>query len=177
MKKPKVLSRKRIYRSSWLSLFLDKVEFPGGRIIAKHHRLNFHREGVISLVEDSAARILLVRAFRYLTDSVEWELPAGTRDKRESVLACARREVLEESGYETTHPRLLYRYYPALGISDLVYYVVRSRAGKNTGVFDRNEVRGFACFSKSKIRALIRKKGIRDGFSLTGLLLHLGGYF
>src|SRR6266498_3196375 len=54
-------------------------------------------------------RILLMRQYHYAADDVVWELPAGTLNGRmedgrvlptESPEACARRELLEETGYE-----------------------------------------------------------------------------
>lgn len=44
--KPKQLSRTVIYENPWVNLYADKVRFPGGRIIEKHHVLDFETEAV-----------------------------------------------------------------------------------------------------------------------------------
>ena len=175
MKKPQIVSSQAIYRSSWLSLFVDKVLFPGGRLIDAHHRLSFKRQGVAALVTNSKGELLLIQSFRYVTDTLEWEIPAGAREKGEPIVACARREVLEETGYQTRGHQLIYSYYPSVGISNLFYHIVSCKAGPRTGEPDANEVKKMRWFSKNEIQTLLRKERLRDGFSLTALLLHLSG--
>ncbi len=112
--KPARLARRVIYRSPWVNLFVDRVRLPTGHIIEEHHVLDFTRAGVAVVVENAAGEILFVEAFRYVTDSVEWELPAGGIDPGESPLAAAAREVREESGWDTTGHTLLYTYHPTI---------------------------------------------------------------
>jgi ADP-ribose pyrophosphatase len=169
--KPKRLARTVIYKNPWVNLYADKVQFPDGRIIDKHHILDFEKEAVAVLVENVQGQILLIRAYRYPTDTVEWEVPSGSIEKGESVLEAGRREVHEESGYETTDHELMYTYYPQNGISNQVFHIVRSQAGEKIGDFDRNEVKEFKWASKQEIREMIREKLIKDGYSLTALLL------
>ena len=42
--KPQRLARTIIYENPWVNLYLDKVRFPDGRIIEKHHLLDFEKE-------------------------------------------------------------------------------------------------------------------------------------
>jgi ADP-ribose pyrophosphatase len=171
--KPKRLSRTIIYENPWVNLYVDRVQFPGGRIIEKHHVLEFEKEAVAVVVEDVQGRILLVHAYRYTTDTIEWEVPAGIIEPGESVLEAAAREVREESGYETEGHELIYTYYPINGISNKVFHVVRSRATGGTGVFDRNEVQEYRWVSREEIRAMIADRSLKDGYTLTSLLLYL----
>ena len=97
--KPKRLSRTVIYENPWVNLYVDKVRFPDGRIIEQHHLLDFEKEAVAALVENSEGQVLLVHVYRYTTDTIEWEIPAGSVEEGESILEAARREVWEESGY------------------------------------------------------------------------------
>ena len=118
-------------------------------------------------------QVLLVNVYRYVTDTIEWEIPAGALENDESILEAARREVWEESGYETTHHKLIYTYYPMNGISNKVFHIVRCRVTKKTGDFDRNEVKEFKWVSRQEVQAMVQDKQMRDGFSLTALLLYL----
>jgi len=43
------------------------------------------------------------------------EIPAGTVDKGETPLKCAKRELLEETGYKAKKIELLIRFFPKLG--------------------------------------------------------------
>ena len=174
--KPKRLSRTVIYENPWVNLYVDRVQFPDGRIIEKHHLLDFEKEAVAVLVENTQNQVLLVHVYRYTTDTIEWEIPAGIVENDESVLEAARREVWEESGYETTHHELIYTYYPMNGISNKMFHIVRSQATKKTGDFDRNEVKEFKWVSRQEIQEMVRNKLMKDGFSLTALLLYLMWY-
>lgn len=170
--KPKRLARTIVYENPWVNLYIDRVQFPGGRIIDQHHLLDFEKEAVAVVVENAQKEILLVHAYRYPTDTIEWEIPAGSVETGETILETARREVWEESGYETTRHALIYSYYPMNGISNKVFHIVRCQATRKTGDFDRNEVRTFKWLARPEIMAMIRQQRLKDGFSLTALLLH-----
>ena len=174
--KPTRLSRTVIYENPWVNLYVDKVRFPDGRIIEQHHLLDFEKEAVAALVENSEGQVLLVHVYRYTTDTIEWEIPAGSVEEGESILEAARREVWEESGYETTDHELIYTYHPMNGISNKVFHIARCRATSNTGDFDRNEVKEVKWVSRQEIQTMIRDRLVRDGFSLPALLLYLIGH-
>ena len=53
---------------------------------------------VIPITEDG--RIVLVRQYRHGTEEISLEIPGGIVDDGESPIAAARRELLEETGYE-----------------------------------------------------------------------------
>jgi len=173
--RPVRLGRTIIYQSSWVSLYTDRVEFPGGRIVEKHHFLEFGWDGVAALVTNERDDVLMVRVYRYVTDSVGWEIPAGGQQPGEDIIQTAQREALEESGWETADHRLLYTYTPVNGISSHRFHIVRCRAVRDTGSFDRSEVEAVRWFGRDEARLMVRNGEIRDGFTLTGLLLFLFG--
>ncbi len=170
---PRRLARTEIYRSAWVNLFVDRVVFPDGRLIERHHVLDFPRPGVIALVTRADGAVLFVEAYRYVTATLGWELPAGGPEGDESILATAQREVLEETGYTTSAPELIYTYHPSNGISNQIFHIVQCRAETTSGVFDHNEVRAVRRLAPAESATLIRDQMICDGFSLTALLLHL----
>jgi ADP-ribose pyrophosphatase len=171
--KPKRLSRTIIYENPWVNLYVDRVQFPGGRVVERHHLLDFEKQAVAVLVENDQGQILLVHVYRYTTDTIEWEVPAGLIEEGESILEAAKREVREESGYETTGHEWVYTFYPMNGISNKVFHVARCRATRGTGDFDRNEVKEFKWVSRQAIRKMIEDRSMKDGYSLTALLLYL----
>lgn len=171
--KPRRLSRRIVYESRWVNLYLDKVRFTDGRVIDPFHMLDFELEAVAALVEDDGGALLLVQAYRYPTDTVEWEVPAGIVEPGDSVLDTARREAWEESGYETTDHACIYSYYPLIGMANKRFHIVHCRAEARTGDLDRGEVAGFKWVPRQEIADMVAEGTIQDGFTLTALLLDL----
>ncbi|HAJ37354.1 MAG TPA: NUDIX hydrolase [Chloroflexi bacterium] len=168
--RPLRLARRIVYENPWVSLYVDRVRFPGGRLIEAHHVLHFDKEAVASIVEDGDGGVLLVEAYRYVVNAIQWELPAGSIDLGESILAAAAREVREESGYRTIDHRLVASFEPINGIGDKVHHLVHCRAVGEPDNFDENEVRAVKWVKRDEAQAMVRSGEVRDGYTLTGLL-------
>ena len=65
-------------------------------------------------------------------------------------------------------------FFPMNGISNKVFHVVHCRAGEQTGAFDSNEIHAVRWVSLDEARWMLRSGFLRDGFTLTALLWHLG---
>ncbi|MDQ7798841.1 MAG: NUDIX hydrolase [Candidatus Edwardsbacteria bacterium] len=170
---PVRLSREIIYQSKWVNLYADKVRFLDGSIIEKYHVVSFDNGAVGVVVENDKDEILLIESYRYIPQSIGWEIPAGGMDDNESILDTAVREVHEETGYSIANCQHIYSYNPSNGSSDQVFHVVQAKAVNCVGKFDTNEVKSIKWFSKIEIREMIHRREIVDGFSLTGLLVYL----
>ena len=171
--KPKQLSRTAIYESPWVNLYIDQVQFPSGEVIDDYHIVDFKKDAVVVLVENEQQEVLFVHSYRYATDSLEWEMPAGLIEAGEDPLETAQREVLEESGYQTTGHRLLCAFNPVNAKSDQVFHFVCCRATSQDGEFDPHEVRTIRWITKDEIKAMVVQGDIRDGSTLLGLLWYL----
>ncbi len=170
--KPQQLSRRVIYENPWVNLYVDAVRFPDGRIIDEHHVLDFEMESVAVVVENTDRDVLFIQSYRYVTDSLEWEIPAGWIDSGESVMDTAIREVREETGYELLNGQPVYSYYPMNGIANKRFHVVHGHVGELQGAFDRNEVKEVRWMPRHEVQDMIRRQQIQDGYALTALLLH-----
>jgi len=170
---PKRLSREVIYENEWVSLYADKVEYPDGYILDRHHVIHFDYESVAVVVQNEREEVLLIKANRYVTQSEEWEIPAGRVDNGELSIKATAREVLEETGYTISEPKLLYKYNPSNGISDQVAAIYKANALKCAGQFDTSEVADIQWVSKEEVAEMLRKNEIRCGVSLTGLMMVL----
>ncbi len=171
--KPERLSRKTVYESSWVNLYLDKVRFPNGLVIEDHHLLDFPRTAVAMLFEDDSGDIAFVRICRYAIGTTEWELPAGGVEPGETEIEAARREVMEETGYSSRDHQLIYSYYPMNGIGNKLFHVVHCRAVERVQDFDQDEISGVRWFTREEVRQMIRDRSMTDGYSLTAMLLWL----
>ena len=93
-----------------MRLRADEVELPDGTVIAEY----FVRESrgfVVVFATTPDDRVLLVRQYRYGSDEIHLELPAGMLDGDEDPRVCAARELLEETGYEATQWEKVAEYY------------------------------------------------------------------
>ena len=167
------LSRREIYRSPWVNLFVDRVRFPNGRLLEEMHLLDFDAPSVVVIIEDRAGRIALVNVPRYATGAAEWELPAGWVDPADAdYLEAAQREALEETGYETSDHRLIYEFYPMDGIANKKMGLVHCLASAAKQDPDEGEIQSLGWFTRDEIQALIRRQVLTCGISLTGIFLY-----
>ena len=103
---------------SW-RLRLDTLQLPNGRTLEK---AAVEHPGAVVLVpvrpSANGPEVLMLRQYRHALDQVILELPAGTRGWDEDWLACAQRELREETGHRAEKFTPLGQIWPAPGISD-----------------------------------------------------------
>jgi ADP-ribose diphosphatase len=124
---------------------------------------------VLAFVDDST--ILLERQFRYPKRRHFIELPAGKLDAGEPPLECARRELVEECGYEATQWWPIARIDPSIGYADEVIHLFGARGLKHVGhALDEGE--HLTTFAAKLADALewVREGSISDSKTAYGLL-------
>jgi ADP-ribose pyrophosphatase len=75
----------------------------------------------------NSGEIILERQFRYPVGQVMIEFPAGKLDPQEDPLICAKRELLEETGYTAKQWFFLTKIHPVIGYSNEIIYVYLAR--------------------------------------------------
>jgi ADP-ribose pyrophosphatase len=91
------VSSQQILKGNFLQAFRDIVRLPDGKETTREYVTHPGAVAMIPLLDDG--RIVLERQFRYPVGRVLVEFPAGKIDPGEDRLACAKRELLEETGY------------------------------------------------------------------------------
>ena len=91
----------------------DTVIEPGG--VQAERDIIVHPGSVVVLPIFKDGRILLIRQYRHSVGEFLWELVAGRKEPKESPMAGARRELLEETGYTAKRMRRLMRVVPTPG--------------------------------------------------------------
>jgi ADP-ribose pyrophosphatase len=87
-----------LFKGKLLHVWRDTVKLPDGGIAAREYIKHPGAVVIVPLLDDG--RVLLERQFRYPMQRVMIEFPAGKLDvPGEDRLACAKRELLEETGY------------------------------------------------------------------------------
>ena len=81
----------------FLTVLRDRVRLPDGATATREYIRHPGAVAVVPILDDG--RLVLVRQYRHPVGRVLLEWPAGKLDGGEPVLACAVRELREETGY------------------------------------------------------------------------------
>jgi ADP-ribose pyrophosphatase len=121
----KTLDSKRVYEGKLLQVHEDSVMLPDGETAMREYIV--HPGAVIILPMLDEHTVLVERQYRYPLHRHFLELPAGKIDPGEEHAVTARRELLEETGYEAREWTHLFTAYPCVGYSNekLEFYLAR----------------------------------------------------
>lgn len=104
------------YDGHFLKVQRDKVELPDGKATTREYIKHPGAVVILPLFEDGT--VLLERQYRYPLERVFIEYPAGKIDEGEDHLSCAKRELLEETGYTATEWQHVCTIHNAIAYSD-----------------------------------------------------------
>ena len=117
----------------------DEAELPDGQRATRD--VVEHPGGVVILPVLDDGRILLVRQWRYPLGRTLIEVPAGKLDPGEHAdpMAAARRELMEETGYEPAHMEELTSIYTSPGFCDERLWLYKATGLRK--IADHNDVK------------------------------------
>lgn len=105
-----VLERKDVYAAPpWLTLAVEKVELPDGRVIDDFYHLEIP-DFVVIFAETASGGILTIGQYKHGAGQASLTLPSGQVDNGEAPILAAKRELLEETGYQAPSWRHLGSY-------------------------------------------------------------------
>ena len=122
------LNSAKVYSGKLLHVHRDEVRLPDGKTSVREYIR--HPGAVVILPLTQSGELILERQHRYPLGRDFIEVPAGKIDPGEQTLACAQRELLEETGYKAQDWRYVTTVYPCIGFADerLVYYLAQDLA-------------------------------------------------
>jgi ADP-ribose pyrophosphatase len=124
---------------------------------------------IVPILDDDS--VVLVKQFRYALGKVLVEVPAGKLEQDESPEECAKRELLEETGYDAGRLEKLFQCYLAPGYSnELIHIFLASELKKRRQRTGPEEtIRIFKVKIEDALH-MIRIGEIEDAKSICGLL-------
>ena len=175
MPRLRILNSRTLYQGRVLTLKVDDIIEPGG--VRARREVVVHHGSVVVLPRLADGRVVLVRQYRYAARQSLWELVAGGLDGRETVLAAARRELLEETGYRSRRMRRLLTFYPSPGALTERMHLVEARELTLTEAQPEEDERiEVGSFSESELRRMVAAGEICDGKTIIGLLWTFQGW-
>jgi ADP-ribose pyrophosphatase len=149
----------------------DRVRLPNGRETTLE--VVRHQPSVILIPMPDPDHVVLVRQYRYAIGHWIWELPAGTLEPGEDMVAAARRECEEETGWTAETVERIGAFYPTPGYCDevMVFYRLTGLTAVSTLALDADEVLEPQIFTLDEARRLVAEEPVADMKTALGLQL------
>jgi len=158
-----------VFDGRLLHVRLDTVRLPDGGTATREYVVHPGAVMVVPLLDDG--RLVIERQWRHPLGRAMLEFPAGKIDPGEDVLACAVRELAEETGYRAREWARAGLLHNAVGYSNErieIWFARGLVAG--TASLDEGEFVDVSSATLDELLLLAQRGELTDGKSLIGLL-------
>lgn len=168
---------KKIYDGKVISLRIDKIQLSSGDVFEREVIEHPGAVAMLPFLDDG--RLLLIKQYRHPVGEVLLEIPAGTLHKNEDPKDCARRELIEETGYEAGKIEALISCFLAPGYSSEKIHLFHASELRRVGDSpDIDEMIELYPISIEKVQDMIKTGEITDAKTISGIsyLLLMGNF-
>lgn len=178
MMEPGQIGSRRVHSGRIINLDVDEIRFPDGSTGSMEIIRHPGASAVVPFLSDAGGddpQVLLIRQYRYATNGYVYEIPAGRLDTGEAPEACARRELLEETGCSARTITFLTSMWTTPGFTDERIHLFLAE-GLESGDAKREADEFIEMVPKplSEALAMIRRGEIQDAKTALGLLFAAG---
>jgi len=167
--KEHTLDSRELIHGHFLHAFRDTVRLPDGSEASREYVR--HPGAVMIIAQLDDGRLVLERQYRYPVHAVMIEFPAGKLDAGEDSLACAQRELLEETGYRARRWARAGVMHPVISYSTEfidIWFAQDLQAGQRQ--LDAGEFLEVFTASQAELLQWCGDGRVTDGKTLTGVL-------
>lgn len=166
------LKRKKIFDGYCFRVVVDDVLWPNKKRLKRDLIIHPGISVIVPLLDQD--HLILLKQYRYGAGQFLFELPAGTIDKSETPLACAKREIQEEIGYRAKKWLKLTSCFASPGFNtELINCFLASSLEKTEAALEADEILEAKIFTIRKVKKMVMEKKIRDAKSLVALFYFL----
>jgi ADP-ribose pyrophosphatase len=165
------LSEETVYRGKVFTVSERMVRLPNGKQV-KRELVNHHGAAAVVPV-DADGMVTLVRQYRVAHGRVMLEIPAGKLDTaQEDPLACAHRELAEETGLLAKRMELLTRMTPTPGYdTEFVEIYLATELSQGPAKLDEDEFLKVERMPLSEAAQRVMRGELGDAKTAVGLLM------
>ena len=163
------MKKKKLFKGKNFDVSSYEFSISGKKV--QHEIIEQNPVSSILAIENN--KIIMVKQFRY-PHKEALEIPAGIINKNETPLNCAKRELLEETGYSATELKYLTRYYPLLGY-DLMYidcFIATKFKKVSEQKLDDNELITVEKIPIKKVISMIKSGKIIDSKTICSVMIY-----
>lgn len=161
---------KNIYQGKLLHIALNEVTFPDGKSSVRETVVHPGAVAIVPFIDED--HVILIEQFRTAADQILWEIPAGTLEKDEDPIDCAKRELIEETGYRADTMNKLASFFLAPGYSTEVIHLFAAHGLSKEGQkLEEDERIKPHILSIEKAKQFLKAGKILDAKTIIGLLL------
>ncbi len=163
------VGREELLQGRMIHVVRDAVRLPDGGAATREYVVHPGAVMVVGLLDDG--QVVMERQYRHPVGRVMLEFPAGKIDPGEDRLACAQRELFEETGYSASEWAFACVLNPCIGYSDEfidVWFARGLRAGQRQ--LDAGEFLDVISVTPAQLSDWCRDGVVTDGKTLVGAL-------
>ncbi|MCS7098314.1 MAG: NUDIX hydrolase [Candidatus Methanomethyliaceae archaeon] len=158
-----------VFSGKLIKVRIDEVKLPSGKIAKRE--IVVHRGGV-AIVGFDENKVLLIRQYRHAAGKILWEIPAGTLEEGEDPLECAKRELLEETGYTASNFKKISQFYVAVGYcTEIIHLFIANGLKKISASPKEDEQIEVYMIPMDELVKMIYDGKIEDAKTIIGILL------
>ena len=166
----KVNNRTIVYQGKVFELIRENITLENGTTTDVEFIEHPGAAAIIPFLDDS--RIVLLKQYRHALKTYIWEIPAGTLDPQEEIISCAKRELIEETGYSASGWQKLGAITPVPGYSDeRIHIYLATELQPADQNLDADEVIQVQEVEFKDALDMIGNGTIQDAKSIAGLLM------
>lgn len=173
MKKWEKISGEIIHENPWWAYKHDKYKLPNGKE-GDYYYMDISPAAIIIPVmeEGKEIKIVMIKQYRYLTQSYSIEFPMGGKKESQTIEECARAELEEETGYKTNQLEFVCKFFPYEGLSKDVsnVFIARDLVKSETKLDETEEIE-ILIKSPKEIDEMMERGEIHNGEMFAAWLL------
>ena len=157
-----------VYDGGFIKVRKDHARMPDGSTSVREYIEHPGAVAVLAMLDNG--KLVMERQFRYAPRREFIEIPAGKIDHQEDILATARRELLEETGYVASEWTHLTTTWPCIGYADerIEYFLARGLSHQGRQLDDGEFLEVFE-LSLDAALEWVRSGKISDSKTIVGL--------